>query len=185
MVPSKLMLLNSYLDLWRSGEPGAVVVWTTFLKLFELFPVSACLLPPAPSLVDWFVDLFKELIVDTKIIFSNNNSLSLSLSHLSQYSIFDKFFWNWRISSGEGGQYTHVSWFLIQKKNLNSTFRIFLVVHSKKKKKRKIQIFKDDGFFSTISNSLIHFVISRINIYIFIVTKVVFLLLNYFFPFEK
>ncbi|CAL7949285.1 unnamed protein product [Xylocopa violacea] len=80
------MLLNSYLDLCRSGEPGAVVVWrTTFLMLFELVPVSACLRPEAPSLVDWFVDLFKELIVDTKILFS-------STDHLTLFPTFDDHF---------------------------------------------------------------------------------------------
>lgn len=74
------MLLNSYLDLCRSGEPGAVVVWSRVLILFELVPVSACLLPEAPSLVDWFVDLFKELILGYE-----NSFPKQSLSHSIEF----------------------------------------------------------------------------------------------------
>lgn len=137
LVPSKLMLLNSYLDLWRSGEPGAVVVWTTFLKLFELLPVSACLLPPAPSLVDWFVDLFKELIVDTKIIFSSNNSLT-SFSNIRSLKNSSQ------IRESTGGERIlairmFLYFFLRKNSILNSTFRIFLLVHCKKIKIRSIR----------------------------------------------
>lgn len=59
--------------------------------LLEPLPVSACLLPVAPSLVDWFVDLFKELIANTKIPFLTSNSLAFfrvyEISHFIEMSV--------------------------------------------------------------------------------------------------
>jgi len=64
LLPSKLMLRSSYLDLYRIGEAGTAFVWPTFFMLFVVGPESACLRMDVPSLADWLIVHRRELIFD-------------------------------------------------------------------------------------------------------------------------
>lgn len=64
LLPSKLMLRSSYLDLCRIGEAGTAFAWVTFFMLFVVGPESACLRMDVPSLADWLIVRRRELIFD-------------------------------------------------------------------------------------------------------------------------